>query len=239
MTDDALVRTRLAWHALAEHVLAPARHRVTGRIGLRATEGGYGTPVFGDGLGEQLRVAGTDLLITREGHVVTYPITTLAAAAAAAGIEPGATTGVYTPTTPFEPDAPLDIDLDASAALAAWFAFGDRVLRALCETTTETDAPDDVQLWPEHFDLGLALGDEPGGTRATFGASPGDEEHPEPYLYVAPWTPPDDDGFWNDAAFRGASLARTALAPAVDQRAAALDFFARARALQLRVPRAR
>ena len=34
---DALVRTRNAWHVLAEHVLAPARHRATGKIGLRFT----------------------------------------------------------------------------------------------------------------------------------------------------------------------------------------------------------
>ena len=44
---DAFIATRASLHTLAEHVLAPARHRVTGRIGLRATEGGFGAPPFG------------------------------------------------------------------------------------------------------------------------------------------------------------------------------------------------
>ena len=41
-------RTRLSLHALAEHVLCAARHRVNGKIGLRFTRGGFGTPFFGD-----------------------------------------------------------------------------------------------------------------------------------------------------------------------------------------------
>ncbi|MGH9283956.1 MAG: hypothetical protein ACRD0S_13595, partial [Acidimicrobiales bacterium] len=47
------------------------------------------------------------------------------------------------------------------------------------------DAPSRVQLWPEHFDLAVDLGPE--GRRANFGGSPGDDAHPEPYLYVGPW----------------------------------------------------
>ena len=237
MTDDVLVRTRLAWHALAEYVLAPARHRVTGRIGLRATDGGFGTPRFG--VGEQLRVAGSELLIAHDGRVEAQRITTLAAAADAVGVEPRATTGVYTPTTPFEPDAALEIDLEAAALLAEWFAFGTSVLDELRGSATRTDAPDEVQLWPEHFDLGLALGAEATDARATYGASPGDEAHAEPYLYVAPWVPPNGDEFWNDTAFRGASFSRRALHATGDARTAALAFFARGRALQSRVPRDR
>ena len=39
--------TREALHRLACYVLSPARKAVTGRIGLRSTPGGFGTPVFG------------------------------------------------------------------------------------------------------------------------------------------------------------------------------------------------
>jgi hypothetical protein len=45
-------------------------------------------------------------------------------------------------------------------------------------------------LWPEHFDLGIAL-DE-----VNYGVSPGDNGHPLPYAYVGPWTPREGE-FWN------------------------------------------
>src|ERR687884_377608 len=38
-----------------------------------------------------------------------------------------------------------------------------------------------------HVDVAIELGSEERGQRAAYGGSPGDEEHPEPYLYVAPW----------------------------------------------------
>ena len=84
-----------------------------------------------------------------------------------------------------------------------------------------------MQLWPEHFDLSVDLGDEAGGSRATYGASPGDDAHPEPYLYVTPWSEQPEDPVWNDTAFRGASLALSALDVGMRQRALALAFFAR------------
>jgi hypothetical protein len=76
-----------------------------------------------------------------------------------------------------------------------------------------------VQLWPEHFDIATTI------RGATAGASPGDDEHPEPYLYVLPreGTPPGDT--WNATAFFGAELSYAALLEAADQRAAALEFF--------------
>ena len=45
--------TRVALHALAERVVAPARQAANGKIGLRYTYRGFGTPFFGD---RQLRV---------------------------------------------------------------------------------------------------------------------------------------------------------------------------------------
>ncbi len=47
----------------------------------------------------------------------------------------------------------------------------------------------------------------PDGRRATYGASPGDENHPGPYLYVSAWDAVDPaDPFWNSEFFTGASL---------------------------------
>ena len=91
-------------------------------------------------------------------------------------------------------------------------------------------APDDadpsrVQLWPEHFDLALALGSEQAGARATYGLSPGDEQHPEPYLYVSPWSPPAAGELWQATGYPGAELSYPQLFAAPNQRSAALEFF--------------
>ena len=61
-------------------------------------------------------------------------------------------------------------------------------------------------LWPEHFDIAIDLGSESAGKRATIGASPGDESHPEPYLYVTPWTAEVSGELWNAQGFKGAEL---------------------------------
>ena len=63
------------------------------------------------------------------------------------------------------------------------------------------------------------------GARAAYGLSPGDHEHSEPYLYVAPWVAPAHDELWRATAFAGAELAYAALLDAPDQRETALAFF--------------
>ncbi len=215
---DTYVATRTAWHTVAERVLAPARHAATGRIGLRPTAGGITTPPFGDD--RSLGIAGTDLVI-RAGTTTSHtPITTLRAAAAAAGTTPDATTGVFTPTTPADPDAPLGVDPAMAVALAAWFAFGNDVLEQW-RAARPDDGPSEIQLWPEHFDLALDLGPESG--RANFGASPGDGGHQLPYLYVGPWKP-DDNPFWNAGTF--ARLGYSDLQSDADPAARAVTFFA-------------
>lgn len=226
---DTLATSRGAWHRLAEHVMAPARYRVDHHIGLGATPGGVGTPEFGDQ--EQVRIDHGDLVVMRGTDTTTSPITTVAAAAASVGITPGAPTEVYTPATPLEPDAPLVIDASAADALAAWFALGETTLEALRGDAGDADDPSQVQLWPEHFDLGLELGEASRNARGTFGASPGDAVHPEPYLYVTRWPGVPDDPFWDEAAFPGASIGYRRLAGEPDAEAAALQFFARARAV--------
>ena len=82
-----------------------------------------------------------------------------------------------------------------------------------------------MQLWPEHFDLAVDLGSEAAQARATYGLSPGDEDHPEPYLYVAPWAPPATGDLWQATGFTGAELPYSELLDATDQRETALAFF--------------
>ncbi len=226
----ALVATRLSLHALAEHVLCAARHRANGKIGLRFTRGGFGTPFFG--ADEQVRVEGTTLVYTAftPARETRTDLTTLGDAASAVGIAPGAP-DLFTPTTPLDVDRPFDLDAAALDVFAWWYGFATAVFAQLCvdADSNPPDAPPPslVQIWPEHFDIACDLGDTAAGHRANFGASPGDATHPEPYLYVGPWDttflaePPDP--YWNESF--GASLAYSALLGATDAREAALAFF--------------
>jgi hypothetical protein len=216
---DAFVGTRDALHAVAEHVLAAYRYHAERRIGLAATSDGFGTPELPDG--SSARVAATDLVVTRDGRNDTSPLTTLTAAAAACGIEPGAP-GVYAPVTPLVPDAPILVEAGPARELADWIAFGWARLAELGATPT---------IWPEHFDAAVELGDEADDSKGTFGASPGDAEHREPYLYVTHWSPKPDDPYWNDDAFAGASVQLSALTASGDPEAAARAFFDRGREL--------
>jgi hypothetical protein len=223
ITDTrAFAATRTSWHALAEQVVAPARRQANGKIGLRYTVGGVGTPFFGDD--EQVRITGTDVVVVRGGAEHRVAITTVGDAARAAGVEAGAPADLYTAATSVAPDAHLAVDPGAASLLANWFGFGCSVLETLRVEEGAWDTR--TQLWPEHFDLSIDLGDEAAGSRGTFGVSPGDGAHPEPYLYVTHWAPLDADGYWNDDAFGGASLSYAALAASHDARAAALEFFA-------------
>lgn len=186
------VGCREVLHAVAERTVAPARRDVNGKIGLRYTRGGFGTPFFG--ADEQVRVEGTELVRVRGGQE--------ASRAAIPGVEAA----------------------DA-AALADWYGFVTWVLEELrAGAGPELDASR-VQLWPEHFDLAADLGRETAGARATYGGSPGDDDHPEPYLYVLPLGAAPRGELWQSSGFAGAELPYAQLRAADDQRAAALDFY--------------
>jgi hypothetical protein len=184
--------TRESLHALAEHVLCAARHRATGRIGLQVVPGGFATPPFGDD-GRTIGVEHGQLVVRAGGQERRAPIATLRAAGELAGVEPGAPASVFTPTTPCDLDAPLTVDADAARRLADWYALGDAALRRLAREIAD-EQPSDVTLWPEHFDVGIRAGE------VNYGASPGDTQVAEPYLYVGP-TGLDlaaaGDSFWN------------------------------------------
>lgn len=173
MDDDVVTATRRSLHAVAEHVLAGPQYRAAGTIRLHVTPGGFGQ-VEGP-----LRIVGTDLV----GDGVRAPLRgTVADLAAAAGVEPGAP-DIYHDHADLGPADELAVDRAAAALLLGWFARGDAAMRAF--------APDsDPVLWPEHFDLGIAVGE------VIYGVSPGDAGHALPYAYVGPWTPREGP-FWN------------------------------------------
>jgi hypothetical protein len=104
-----------------------------------------------------------------------------------------------------------------ATALGAWFGFAWAVLS---ELRSSLGAEDPVQLWPEHFDAAFTF------SEVTYGASPGDALHPEPYLYVLPRPAPEPSARWNAVGFAGAELGYAALLASSDQVAAARDFLA-------------
>jgi hypothetical protein len=210
-------------HQVAYFVLAPARHRSNGKIGLRYTYRGFGTPFFGDD--EQIRIEEDRLVRQTQREASDSPLSTIAQACRQVELP-------YRPVwfafrdllEPVAPTARLQLDQPAVDTVTDWFGFGTSVLEQLRRLPGAIDVSR-VQLWPEHFDLAIEMGPEK--ARASYGASPGDDSHPEPYLYVSAWGTIDRaDSFWNDRAFNGASLSYRKLLDAEDQRAAALDFFA-------------
>jgi hypothetical protein len=192
--------TRDALHGLAEQVVSAAYFHVTTHIGLRPTPRGFGTPVFGDH--ECLRVDTNALVHERGGETRRHQLTTLRAASAFVGIPLGAPT-VFTPQIAVDPEAPLTVDRDDALALADWYALGAALLNDLKAANPEVSSSD-AHLWPEHFDLACELGDADAGTRATYGASPGDSTIPEPYLYVGPWDESRRTGLLGSYPFGGA-----------------------------------
>jgi hypothetical protein len=229
-------RTRAGLHTLAEWVISPARAAANGKIGLRWTYGGFGTPYFSvDGRDRQVRIDGIDLVVDDGGNERRTDLTTLAAAADVAGAELAAAKA-YTPTTEPDAAAPGLVEAPGAAFFNDWFGFATSVLEQLrLEASTDED-PSRVQLWPEHFDLAFEQGAESEGHRAGYGCSPGDAEHPLPYAYVVPWGEVPDDPYWAEAHFRGAALGWDAISAVDDQRATVLDFFRRGRDLMRMLP---
>jgi hypothetical protein len=115
------------------------------------------------------------------------------------------------------------VEIAAATALGDFYGLACSALEQL--RADEGDGgPSLVQLWPEHFDIAVDLGSESDGQRATYGASPGDKDHPEPYLYVLPWKEGISGTLWNATGFEGAELGYPELIAAADQRRAALEF---------------
>lgn len=213
--------TRGALHQIAFFAIAPARYEAVGRMGLRSTPGGFGTPDFD---GRVARVEDDLLVHEEEGNTATRTITTVRDAAAFFGrdYEVEWFEDFHDPLEPIDPDRPLEVDAEGARILASWFAFGFDLLERF-----SAHGPDstEIQLWPEHFDVAIEMGDEEAGRRASYGASPGDEDHPEPYIYVSAWGEIDRaNPYWNDKAFNGASLSYAELAEADNPVETGLEF---------------
>lgn len=211
---------RLAdYNRLAFYVVSKARKQLTGRGALRFALGGFGTPFFGDD--EQLRVERGWVVRQQRGGIHHRPLTNLAEAADFFGVElDPADKGEFDVPDLDDPLAPFQQAAQDLSFLSDWYGFCFRVLEEL-----RWESPGEVvqtRVWPEHFDAAIEVGGE--GARASYGGSPGDRHHPEPYLYVAPWGDPGDDPYWNDAAFPGASLPYRALLNSEDPVGAALAF---------------
>jgi hypothetical protein len=211
--SPAFGETRDALHRLAVYVISPAQRLVNGEIILAATPGGFGTATLPDG---QIRVKGTDMVVERGTMRSRAPITSLNEMAALAGIEPDVSQQQQFDVPPHgDLDAPLAIDARAAEDLAAWFRFTTDVLESLRADAGADDDVSPVRLWPEHFDAAIDQGDEAARQRATYGGSPGDAAHAEPYLYASPWAG-RIDAFFADPHFGGASLPYAALLRGAD-----------------------
>ncbi len=225
-----LVDTRVALHRLATYVIAPARHRATGKFGLRWVRGGFGTPFFG--ADRQIRVEGADVVVQEDDQVRSAPITTLRAAAELIGGEIDAEVAAEHDSPPLgDADETLPVDPVAVSYLDAWWGLATYTLERLRADDASVD-PSRVQLWPGHFDPAVEIGDD--DHRASYGGSPGDAANPEPYFYVALWYPDKagidaEDPFWNAESYPGAILPLAHLLDAPNQTVAAIEFFRAAR----------
>jgi hypothetical protein len=214
--------TRDALHRLAVYVVSPAQRRVNGEIIMRATPGGFSTFPFG---GRVVGVDAAELVVDGARH----PIGSLNAAARLVGIPVDVGQQDEFDVPPHgDLDEPLAVDPLAGRALGEWYAFATRVLERLSADAAPGEDATIVRIWPEHFDAAVDAGDAEAGRRATYGASPGDGHHAEPYLYASPWAG-RVDGFFADPGFRGAARLRSQLATAADPERAAVEFLREAR----------
>ena len=241
LPDDYPPRLQDA-HRLAYAVVAEARRQANGKFGLRYTAGGFGTPFFPRaGRDTQVRVADGRIVVQSGEEVSVADVESLARAAAHCGVVPGAEAAEHDSPPLGDLARPLRVDAELTAFLGDWFGFAFSILEELRLTPGARDVGR-TQLWPGHFDPAVELtagesAEDPAGEpspaaddgdtsrRATYGASPGDQANPAPYLYVGPWGGIDDDPYWSAESFAGAALGFDELLGADDQRQVALAFF--------------
>ena len=181
--------TRDALHAVAEQVARGRPLRATDRIGLRATSTA--------GSGRRRSVTTRSCASTASSSCTSATGWSGArrahdarAAAAFVGVAARARRRVYPPATAARPGRPARDRADGGAALADWYRLAGSAARpSYARFTCGADATRSAALARalRHRDSSSATSDA--GTRANFGASPGDADIPEPYLYVGPWDP--------------------------------------------------
>ena len=220
---ETFAATRGALHRVAEEIVGPAR-KPDNEIALTITNGGFGTPPFDhDGRRVQVRVDGVDLVIDTDGVETRAELTTMADAGALVGAE-------LLPKGLPDDSTPLEIDRDAAERLADYYAFAHRLLDEFSSTLDPAAEATLPILWPEHFDVAIEAGAESAGQRANYGASPGDDAHAEPYVYVGPWSGDVSGELWNASGYAGAELPYAKLAGSDDPLSMALEFLQSRRA---------
>jgi hypothetical protein len=201
---DRFAETVGELHRLAVYVVSPAQRLVNSEIVLRAAAGGFSTFEFDS---RTVAVDGDELVVGG----VRHPITTLRSAAAAAGIEPDVGQQELFDVPPHgDLDEPLRVNATAARVLGEWYGYVSAALDDLRALAGPSDDASPVRIWPEHFDVAVDMGNQAAGRRATYGGSPGDGHHGEPYLYVSPWAGRVAP-FFDDRGFRGASRTLTQL----------------------------
>jgi hypothetical protein len=208
-----LVATRRTLHGIAEHIVSAHGWRSGADIRLFVTMRGFETRPTGADV-----LALADGVLERRPSDPSTPLTavpladaaTLGALADGVGVPFGMPDPPYKPASGSGPDDPVSVDMAALATLVDGWARGAQALRIVAarHELEEQEPP----LWPEHFDVGLAVGE------VNLGVSPGDDVCPEPYAYVGPWTA-REGAFWN-APF--GALQELSTLPDVD---ALVDYF--------------
>lgn len=166
MTDQ--VTTRVSLHAVAEFLLAGPQYDQHQTLRLRVTPGGFATIA-----GPDLRVEGTAVVVG-DRHVGLHG-RSIPEVAAELGVAPYSFEGVYPDGSGVSLDHTLRLDAGFAAKIEEAFQRGQEALAIFAPGV-------DAVLWPEHFDLGIAV-DE-----VNYGVSAGDEYVAVPYAYVGPWS---------------------------------------------------
>jgi hypothetical protein len=175
MDPESFARTRRSLHGLAELVLAGPQYATSHDIRLRVADGGFRTVAEPD-----IRIDGVELVVGGDRHPLHG---TVAQIAALAGLTPRGLSDVYSDGSGVGVDDAVSVEPRAAAEIASAYARGDAALRALAPS-------EEPVLWPEHFDVGIALAE------VNYGVSPGDAQIAEPYAYVGPWSQ-RSGSFWN------------------------------------------
>lgn len=205
-------------HRLAFAIISESRRLDNKKFGLRWVMGGVGTPFYGEDI--QVRLVDGLLVLQEATEVKTAPITTLQAAGDFLGLTPSGTQREGDSPELGDLNRELNFSKECNDFLGSWFGLSTSVME---EFKLKGNDPAPVQIWPGHFDVATEVSN--GKNRSTFGASPGDHNHAEPYFYIGPHIEIDKSNpFWNAESYSGALMPLGDL-PKSNQRQAVLDFF--------------
>jgi hypothetical protein len=190
--SNALTSTRRSLHGIAEHILAGYERSVNDWIHLSVTDSGLRTqrvPADPEMLELTVDPSGAASLVRHpDGRAV--PVRgRLGDLAADLGVGFGLPDPPYPPASGCDADDEAVVDAEALGLLVRSWRDGDNALRRFAAAHGGPQPPEPV-VWPEHFDVGITIGD------VNYGVSPGDDQIGEPYAYVGPHRPRTGP-FWN------------------------------------------